>query len=165
MNIFYLDHDTKECASYHCDKHVVKMILEYAQLMSTAHRVLDGDEYADDVGLYKETHKNHPSAVWARQNSNNYIWLYRLFCNLLEEYTLRYGRTHKTSCLKEPLYVLPCNITYGKEMLQPPQCMPNEYKVDRNSTAAYRNYYIGAKASIAKWKYQRPEWFVVNILV
>ena len=47
MNIFYLDRHPKICAEYHCDKHTVKMIIEYAQLMSTAHRVLDGEEYYD----------------------------------------------------------------------------------------------------------------------
>lgn len=42
MNVFALDRDPYISASYHCDKHVVKMIVEYAQLLSTAHRVLDG---------------------------------------------------------------------------------------------------------------------------
>ncbi len=42
MNIFYLDHDVYKCAEMHNDKHTVKMILEYAQLLSTAHRFLDG---------------------------------------------------------------------------------------------------------------------------
>ena len=67
MNIFYLHKDPKTCAEMHCDKHVVKMVLEYAQLLSTAHRVLDGDEWADKAQLYKATHKNHPSAIWARE--------------------------------------------------------------------------------------------------
>ena len=53
MNIFYLSTNTDECARYHCDKHVVKMILETAQMLSTAHRVLDGDELADEKILYK----------------------------------------------------------------------------------------------------------------
>ena len=46
MNIFYLDRDPVIAAQMMCDKHVVKMILESAQMLSTAHRVLDGDEYA-----------------------------------------------------------------------------------------------------------------------
>jgi len=84
MNIFYLDKDPRICAENHCDKHCVKMILEYAQLLSTAHRVLDGDpnqELPDgrqDV-LYKATHVNHPSAVWVRQNEANYKWLYKMW--------------------------------------------------------------------------------------
>ena len=74
MNIFFLDNDTKQCAKYHCDKHVVKMILEYCQLLCTAHRVLDGDDLDPwmDKTLYKIAHKNHPSTVWVRQNARNY---------------------------------------------------------------------------------------------
>ena len=60
MNIFYLDEDPRICAEMHCDKHCVKMILETAQLLCTAHRVLDGDEYSDKVGLYKTAFQNHP---------------------------------------------------------------------------------------------------------
>ena len=72
MNIFYLDRDPHEAARLQCDKHVVKMILETAQLLSTAHNELDGGQIA-----YKTTHKNHPSAVWARKSLDNYLWLYR----------------------------------------------------------------------------------------
>ena len=68
MNIFYLDRNPVVAAQMMCDKHVVKMILESAQILSTAHRVLDGDEHADNVGMYKMTHKNHPSTIWVRAN-------------------------------------------------------------------------------------------------
>ena len=44
MNLFYLHDNPKDCANMHVDKHCVKMILEYAQLLSTAHRVLDGNQ-------------------------------------------------------------------------------------------------------------------------
>ena len=90
MNIFYLDNDPKVCAQYHVDKHVVKMILETAQLLSTTHW-MSGSE-----GPYRQTHKNHPSAVWARSNKSNYIWLCELGMELCKEYTHRYGKTHKT---------------------------------------------------------------------
>jgi hypothetical protein len=45
MNIFYLDPNPKICAEMHVDKHVCKMVIEYAQLLSTTHRVLDGEMY------------------------------------------------------------------------------------------------------------------------
>jgi len=106
MNIFYLDHDVRKCAEMHNDKHVVKMILEYAQLLSTAHRVLDGIlstgisvsgrkrtvyVLADnlDAVLYSATHVNHPSAIWVRQSDKNYDWLFGLFQALMDEYTYR----------------------------------------------------------------------------
>ena len=93
MNIFYLDNDPKTCAEWHVDKHVSKMLVEYAQLMSTAHRVLDGDEYigksqtgrrvkrwrlSDNYEniIYKACHVNHPSAVWVRDSVSDYKWLY-----------------------------------------------------------------------------------------
>ena len=84
MNIFYLDEDPVLAAQMHCDKHVVKMILESAQLLSTAHLLIDGDELADERGLYKATHKNHPSSKWVRDSSENYEWLWNLFDQLLK---------------------------------------------------------------------------------
>ena len=92
MNIFFLHEDPKICAKYHNDSHCVKMILEYAQMMCTAHRELDiiSKNSLMDVTLYKSTHKNHPSSKWARANAYNYWWLYRLWSNLCNEYTYRY---------------------------------------------------------------------------
>ena len=83
MNIFYLDEDPILAAQMHCDKHVVKMILESAQLLSTAHRLLDGNKLADERGLYKATHINHPSSIWVRKSSENYYWLWNLYDQLL----------------------------------------------------------------------------------
>ena len=64
MNIFYLSRDPHEAARLQCDRHVVKMILETAQMLCTAHRYLDGDERADKLGMYKTAHLNHPSTKW-----------------------------------------------------------------------------------------------------
>jgi len=83
MNIFYLDHNPVLCAQYHCDAHVVKMILESAQLLSTAHRETDSP-YADFC--YKSTHKNHPSAIWVRESTDHYSWLFELFKELSNEF-------------------------------------------------------------------------------
>ena len=89
MNIFYLDKRPDDCAEMHCDKHCVKMILEYAQMLSTAHRVLDEDDVHPD--LYKIAHKNHPSTIWTRSSKQHYDWLFRLFRMLSAEYSLRYS--------------------------------------------------------------------------
>jgi len=156
MNIFYLSSCPVDAASFHCDKHVVKMILEYAQLLSTAHHVLDGDDAPE--GIYKKTHVNHPSSVWARQSSSNYAWLYDLFVECLDEYERRYIREHATSRLKDTLLRLPKNIPLGG-FTPPPQCMPDEYKCD-DAVQAYRNYYNGDKASFAVWNYSAtPTWY------
>ena len=84
MNIFYLDRNPVIAAQMMCDKHVVKMILESAQMLSTAHRVLDGDDRANETGLYKMAHKNHPSTIWVRASSENYRWLWKHFDALFQ---------------------------------------------------------------------------------
>lgn len=178
MNIFYLHHNPKVCAEMHNNSHCVKMILETAQLLSTAHRVLDGQETAvitekgrkakrwilpddrNDV-LYSATHMNHPSAVWCRQNKSNYYWLSLLLKELCIEYTHRYGKVHKCeqSGLVEKLRWTPNNIPIG-EFTEPTPAMPDIYKVVNDSITSYRNYYNGAKTHLAKWKNRNiPEWF------
>lgn len=153
MNIFYLNTNVNRCAKAHCDKHVVKMILEYAQLLSTAHVELDGVQVA-----YKATHKNHPCAVWVRQSSGNYTYLYHLFFALCEEYTYRYGRIHTTwTKHARALMQLPNHIPTGK-FNTPPQCMPEEY-YHSDTVQAYRNYYRLGKTSILSYKRrEEPKW-------
>lgn len=177
MNIFYLDRNPKTAAEMHLDKHVVKMIIEYAQLLSTAHRMLDGEMYVDKTSsgrnikrwrlndsredvLYKASHVNHPSAVWVRQSKSNYDWLYSLWYALCKEYTYRYGREHLTyTKLKHVIGFAPQNISINK-FTQPTPAMPDEYKVAGDSITSYRKYYNGAKSTFAKWtKRNIPEWF------
>lgn len=139
MNIFYLHPNPRIAASAMTDKHVVKMILESAQLMSTAHHELDGDKAPKE--LYKSTHKNHPSAVWVRQSLQNYKWLYTHFIYLHEEYEKRYKRTHKT--YYDLVYFLinpPKNIPVDQPFTEPPCAMPDEYKTG-NTVESYRIYY------------------------
>jgi hypothetical protein len=176
MNIFYLDKDPKTCAQMHVDKHCVKMILEYAQLLSTAHRVLDGTESLVLTGtgrrkkswslpdfreslLYSATHINHPSAIWVRRGEQNYKWLFDLFVELCGEYTYRYGRTHATERLVETLSMVPRNI--GNEgFTEPTPAMPDHCKVAGDSLKSYRNYYIQEKSRMAVWKKRNvPEWY------
>jgi len=157
MNIFALHRDPKIAAQMHCDKHVVKMILETAQLLCVAHHVLNPE--GDYSELYKKTHVNHPSAKWVRENSANYKWAYQLFVELLNEYTYRYGKIHKTSRLVSVLQNPPASINESAQT-EFPQAMPDQYKTE-DSIVAYRNYYNGAKASFAKWtKRKKPNWFI-----
>ena len=176
MNIFYLHHDVVKCAEMHNDKHTVKMILEYAQLLSTAHRVLDGDivigksktgrkqtRYVlsrDDSILYSATHINHPSSVWVRQSDKNYDWLFGLFQALMTEYTHRYGKIHATSRLEMHLAKLPKNIPQ-KSFTEPTPAMPDDVKVFDDSLKSYRNYYTKNKIHLAKWKKRPvPDWYL-----
>jgi len=180
MNIFYLHQSPRECAEQHNDKHVVKMILEYAQLLSTAHRILDGTPSVilsnkgrrktvhtlpdhRDVLLYSATHANHPSAIWARQSDKNYDWLFSLFQELMSEYTYRYGKVHASSRLEIALSRLPTNIPQA-EFTGPTPAMPDEYKVYGNSIESYHNYYVGSKHEMSRWTNRpMPEWFAEGI--
>ena len=158
MNIFYLHEDPIEISEMMCDKHNVKMILESAQMLSTAHRILDGDEYANEHELYKATHKNHPSSVWTRKTDENYFWHFDLFKAMLGEYTFRYGKIHKCMDLFYALEASPSNIPKGG-FTPPPQCMPDEYRSD-DTVDAYRKYYVGDKAHFCTWKNRTiPNWF------
>ena len=162
MNIFYLDKRPDDAAEMHCDKHCVKMILEYAQMLSTAHRILDGDDAHPD--LYKITHKNHPSTSWTRSSKQHYNWLFRLFRMLSAEYTLRYSsgdfKFHKTwNKLGKILETPPKNIK-DNSWVDPPQCMPDHCKKP-NTIDAYRNYYMTEKNKFAKWNYSSvPDWYM-----
>jgi hypothetical protein len=150
MNIFYLHSDPKVAASYFYDKHKVKMILECAQMLCTAHIALGNEDVP-----YKKSHLNHPSSVWVRANNENYRWLYNHMLALGEEYTKRYKRTHLTiTKCKDILAVAPLNIPTGS-FNEPPQCMPDEYKVDNDSVSAYWNYYEQDKYKIANKNEQK----------
>jgi two-component SAPR family response regulator len=159
MNIFYFDECPVVSAEAQPDKMLVKMPLETAQMLCTAHRVLDGDEYADSVGLYKTAYKNHPCTVWARQSRGNYEWLYVHFLALAMEYNYRYNRQHASYVkLFEALEKHPDNIHKG-DMTPLAQAMPDEYK-DDDPIVAYRNYVIHEK-HYAQWNKNRekPTWW------
>jgi hypothetical protein len=162
MNIFFLDFDTKKCAQYHCDKHVVKMILETAQLLCGVHHVTAHDTAHDTAHVpYKLSHKNHPCSIWSRKSLSNYLYLCELGLELCNEYTYRYGRRHKSQEVIEWCIINKPNIV-DIGYTEPPKTMPDEYKVD-SVVESYRNYYIGAKKDFAKWKNRDiPEWFDIS---
>jgi len=151
MNIFYLDKCPEKAARLQYNKHVVKMILESAQMLCTAHHCIMGE---DANVPYKVAHKNHPSTIWARQSGENYAWLYRHMMELGREYEKRYGKKH-LSIIKceDPLSILPGGIL-ETGLTDMPQCMPDEYK-DKCSVQAYWNYYIGEKHSVANQKTEK----------
>ena len=186
MNIFMLSSDPAEAAEYHCDKHVVKMILESAQLLSTAHRVLDGTQYIDassgrrikrwkledprfENALYKATHINHPSNIWAREAEDNYVWLWDLFYHLNLVYTRRYEKTHATwTRLGVLLSYPPINIPQGSTV--PRLAMPPEFQrklhTMEEAVEAYRSYYVYKYTEVGidmRYNGERnmPAWFSI----
>ena len=149
MNLFYLDRDPVVAASYHYDKHKVKMVLEAAQILCTAHHHWAEVFNYKTFVPYKKAHYNHPSTVWTRGNKNQYMWVYNYMMALGEEYTKRYGKEHLTiTKCRIPLQVPPNGMIDGF-FTEPPQCMPDEYKVPGDSIMAYWNYYEQDKYKIA----------------
>jgi len=182
MNIFYLHEDAKTSAMMHVDSHASKMIIEYAQLMSTAHRVLDGKQvkrlskknrllttydHPDpqlDHTLYKSCHVNHPSGIWVRQSKKNYRWLYEMWTELNTEFMYRYDKIvpHESyRKLKWALFSPPENMPEGV-FTEPLQAMPDDVK-NESSITAYRDYYIKYKQHLASWKKRgMPTWMEIN---
>ena len=165
MNIFALDFDPRTAARYHCDKHVVKMILESAQLLSTAHHVLDGGDLARQnvPGILKPTHVNHPCARWVRDTRGNYEWTWQLMAALCAEHTRRWpGHTHRYAYengLLGHLHTVPLHIPERPLELFA-QAMPDEFQ-QPDSIQAYRDYYMGAKRAMAQWRApaEPPPWW------
>lgn len=155
MNIFYLHKNPEKCAKMHCDKHVVKMILETAQILCTCHWKNNSE------APYRPTHKKHPCVLWANQNLGNYLWLCKLGLGLCKEYTFRYGKTHNSQRVIEWCAIhFPKN--FKKKFSQPFQAMPKKYKRE-NPIEAYRAYYIGEKMAFAKWtKRKIPDWIKIK---
>jgi hypothetical protein len=158
MNIFVLDWDVKKCAMYHNDKHVVKMILETAQLLCGVHHMTESP--TENVP-YKLSHKNHPCSIWARESMDNYLWLCELGMELCAEYTFRYGKRHKSQQVIEWCINNRPNIP-EEGFTVPAKAMPDQYKVE-DVVQSYRNYYLGEKKSFCNWKNRNtPSWFLVE---
>ena len=180
MNLFWLDEDPFKSIEYHCDKHIVKMPTEYKQMLSTAHRVLDGEMYIDRTksgarikrwkhpdrkmnrDLYLAGHVNHPTNIWLRECTENYMLMFTYYKLICEEYTYRYGKEHGAKenwwIFREPPKNMPSlgkTTPVPQAMKQFPECM-----VKDDSVQAYRNFYVVAKKSFATWKERgRPSWY------
>lgn len=166
MNIFFLHLDVKTCAQYYFNKHCIKIILEIAQMLYTAHWMSDSlnwtETHKSDIQCdpYRKTHFNHPTCKWVRQCQNNYIYACKLGLALCNEYTVRYNKVHKSQVRLEWLYSHPPssytlqpinaylatkNIPIGCTPI--PLAMPVEYHCD-DVLLAYKKYYLIGKAHI-----------------
>jgi len=154
MNIFVLDKDPAEAAKMHCDKHVIKLIIESAQMLCKAH--VHGGK--DNVPYKGKGFINHPCSVWVRSSIHNYRWLVKMSLCLCEEYTYRYGKIHKSQQVIEWAKDNEPNIP-NIPMTSFVQAMPDDVK-DDNAVEAYRKYYIHYKNHFAKWTTRHaPVWY------
>ena len=186
MNIFVLDSSPLLAAQQQCDKHVVKMIVESAQMLSTAHRLLDGkvrvverfnadtgktrkakiwllDDKRLDADLYAAVHTGHPCTIWTMESLANYLWHYQHFVALCDEYTHRYGKKHATDTkLRLVLDQAPDRIPdigptqFKLAMKSNPECMN-----PADPVASYRAFYRTKQSRFKMvWsKRTAPDWF------
>lgn len=185
MNIFIVDRNPVIAAQMLCDQHVVKMVTESVQMLSTCHRVLDGKmEIAPsnsgkrnvpryrlsdgrDKVLYHAVHFNHPCNIWIREDIIHYDWLLVHTAALSAEYTKRYKKTHACHSMIEYLLEvdapknipIPTNQTRLLGNHEFVQAMPDQYK-DEDTVKAYRNFYVGSKSKFARWRFTTPpKWY------
>lgn len=170
MNIFVLDESPKQAAVYHNDKHVVKMILESAQMLHAPYYETNTpfDGFPRTKGPYKLTHKNHPCTRWTCKSLDNWSWLLDLALELCDEYTYRYTKTEKQGTLFPKRHACQDMLEWMKD--NPPQldsngmspfalAMPDELK-SNDAVESYRRYYMTEKRHIASWtKRNTPEWY------
>lgn len=152
MNIFILDNDIQKCAQYHCDQHVVKMILESVQLLCTALNKKGNST------PYKSTHIHHPCVIWVERSFDNFIWLKDLAIALNDEYRFRFEKDsdHKSILVLNEISKY-CYDSRG--LTEFAQAMPDMYKVPGDAVTAYRQFYLGEKMGFAKWtKRKTPDW-------
>lgn len=162
VNIFHLDENPRICAEWYFDKHVVKIILEIAQMTSTAvHQFKDAENLYKLHNLYKPTHVNHPMSIWVRESRKNFEWTLLLGFFLVKEHLYRYPKSKRHASFKilKTCWKLRECIPGGNKTV-PPCVMPEIYHTD-NVYNSYKLYYCGSeKRKLAKWTArQQPEWF------
>lgn len=153
MNIFVLDRDVRRCAVYHSDRHVVKMVLESAQMLCTVLHQNGID------APYRPTHMHHPCTLWAGGSLSNWLWLRDLALALNEEYRYRYGRSsdHASGAVVKGLPKPPLKDPGLTEFAQ---AMPEQYRIPGDPVGAYRRFYLAEKSRFASWtRREVPEWF------
>jgi hypothetical protein len=160
MNIFYLNTDPVIAARELCDDHIRKMQIESAQMCCTAHWEV-GNE-----APYRRAHTNHPSTKWTRESIQHYRWVVKHGLEVCDEFTRRYGKSHKTKEVLDWLDKNEPNIP-DNGFTEPPQCMPEEFKRP-NAIDGYKTYYIEDKIKIKQLTYNKlnntPEWIRKSLL-
>ena len=165
MNIFFLSRSPRRAAIMHCDKHVVKMIIETAQMLYSAHWVLNPESLPPTA--YKLAHRNHPCSIWVRTSLTNYLWLASLGMWLCKEYNYRYGdeKVHKTERHIAWLFQHPPSSIPIEDLTTPNQAMPIEYKQE-DSILAYQTFYreskLKARNIVAYTKREWPDFLLSN---
>ena len=165
MNIFVLHKNPKLAAKFHCDKHVIKMIVESAQMLMSSYHVTQNEKALNHKDMYRLTHQKHPCTLWVNESLSNWKWLYELMNELNEEYKSRYDKSvDHLSVTKINNVVNEAGLPNieGIGLTDFAQAMPEQYRCE-DAVKAYREYYMGEKQNIAKWRNEIPDWFDISI--
>ena len=164
MNIFFLDRCPKQAAVYQCDRHVIKMILESAQMLCVTMHEFN----VPDVP-YGATHRNHPCSIWARSAWHNHLWLLEHAYALAEEHRRRWhpsatGYQHASVSVLDWCAKQDVRSRFPQvELTMPALAMPDDLKCD-DPVESYRRYYRSVKAGFATWRppAERPHWWELS---
>lgn len=167
MNIFILDENIQKNAQFHCDKHVVKMIVESCQLLANAF-TMDKLKTAPLTknGKYRQhTFINHPCSKWVVESWENYLYLCQLTNALINEYNFRYNKKHfledflnwVLENMKSSQFKMLKRTEFVRAIKKDkyPDLLSNKF----STIEAYREYYKRDKLFFAKWtKRNKPYW-------
>jgi hypothetical protein len=161
MNVFYLDKDPSEAAKFHCDKHVVKMILESAQILCT----VINEKAGYQITPYKSTHRHHPCVIWAGESVQNATYVYSLAYYLNQQFMKRFKHVvnHKSYQMLVDVSMQNLIIKFLENkttMSTPPLAMPEYCKMD-DPVASYRLYYKLEKQDLLKYTYVNTPWWLL----
>ena len=164
MKIFFLDKTPEKSAQNLCDKHIHKMLLESAQMLSTAVRKYEEDTDTLPLAepIYKSAYPNHPMTKWVGFNKDNFTLAFENADEISKEYFKRFGKRHKSTRILDFIVDNDMQTEIPEGFFsEPPQCMPDKYR-DKDYVTAYRRYYNTDKKYFAKWEKGRgcPEWWI-----
>lgn len=167
MNLFMLHENSLIAGRMNCDKHVVKMPVECVQMLVSSllrHGADPNEAPMTQRGTrHKGGYHNHPMTRWVGDSICNFVWCYSHAQSLCVEYEKRYGKQHfaKKQLDEISAWVSWADYLPHDELTQPPQCMPDEYKVEGDFVEAYRRYYLYEKGRFARWNKgtKAPSWW------
>lgn len=190
MNIFAIYRCPATAARHLVDSHVVKMVLESAQMLANCFSpelLAREDCPRTKAGtVRKYAHYNHPCSKWVRASKNNMLWLcehalamdveriHRSNMKVQEQLQLKaegkpYSKVIANSipithhCIPFIEWVI---VNLGSSTIPDvpltefAQAMPDEFKCD-DSVQAYRNLYINGKKHLHKWVRNKPDWITI----
>lgn len=163
MNLFILDKDPLVSASFHTDRHVVKMPTETAQMLSFVYHdpAFWDKEIPEMMMSFSKTHYKHPCSIWIRQSIENFLYAANLGLALYKEYQYRYEKPEKHQRAK---------LIFEFAIQNPPKlpsigltkfavAMDETYKLCDDPIENYREYYRKGKKHLHNWKNrQQPIW-------